>query len=85
MQIRAMEADMLNRIASAYSAANLSPVNKKRKLIAENNARPGDSYLSSWKSGQSANLDISVTSSLQPNIISHAAEKFVYAIRAAED
>ena len=71
-----------DRIASACSAANLSPVIEKRDLIAENNSRPGDVYLPSWKSGQSAALDINVTSSLQSNIIFHAAEKFGYAIEA---
>ena len=74
-----------DRIASTCSAANLSPVIEKRNLIAENNSRPGDVYLPCWKSGQSAALDITVTSSLQPNIISHAAEKSGYAIEAAED
>ena len=74
-----------NRIASACSAANLSPVIEKRNLIAENSSRPGEIYLPSWKSGQSAALDITVTSFLQPNIISHAAEKSGYAIGAAED
>ena len=63
----------------------MSPVIEKRNLIAENNSRPGDVYLPSWKSGQSAALDITMTSSLQPNIISHAAEKSGYAIEAAED
>ena len=72
-------------IASACSAANLSPVIEKRNLIAENNSRPGGVYLPSWKFGQSAALDITVTSSLQPNIISHSAEKSGYAIKAAED
>ncbi|XP_075259889.1 uncharacterized protein LOC142351636 [Convolutriloba macropyga] len=74
-----------DRIASACSAANLSPIIEKRNLIAENNSRPGDVYLPCWKSGQSAALDITVTSSLQPNIISHASEKSGYAIEAAED
>ena len=74
-----------DRIASACSKANLSPVIEKRNLIAENNSRPEDVYLPSWKSGQSAALDITVTSSLQPNIISLAAEKSGYAIEAAED
>ena len=73
-----------DRIASASSAANLCPVLEKRNLIAENNSRPGDVYLPSWKSGQSAALDITVTSSLQLNIISHPAQKSGYAIEAAE-
>ena len=72
-------------IASACSAANLSPAIEKRNLIAENNSRPRDVYLPSWKSGQSVALDITATSSLQPNFISHAAEKSGYAIEAAED
>ena len=71
-------------IASACLAANLSQVIEKRNLIAENNSRPGDVYLPSWKSGQPAALDITVTSSLKPNIFSHAAEKSGYAIEAAE-
>ena len=74
-----------DRIASACSAANLSPVIEKRNLIAENNSSPGGVYPPSRKSGQSAALDITVTSSLQPNIISHAAEKSGYGIEAAED
>ena len=74
-----------DRIASACLVANLSPVIEKRNLIAENNSRPGDVSLPCWKSGQSAALDITVTSSLQPNIISHAAEKSGYPIEAAED
>ena len=74
-----------DRIASACSAANLSPVIEKRNLIGEKNSRPGNFYLPCWKFGQSAALDITVTSSLQPNIISHAAEKSGYAIEAAED
>ena len=51
----------------------------------ENNSRPGDVYLPSWKFGQSAALDISVTSFLQMNIIFLVAEKSDYAIEAAED
>ena len=70
---------------SACSAAKLSPVIEKRNLIEENNSPPGVVYLPSWKSGHSATLDITVTSFLQPNIISHTAEKSGYAIEAAED
>ena len=62
-------------MAFACTAANLSPVIEKRNLIAENISRLGDIYMLSWKSGQSAALDITVTSSLKRNIISHAAEK----------
>ena len=64
-----------DRIAFACSAANLSPAIEKRNLLAKNNSRPVDVYLLSWKSGQSAALDIAVTSSLQPNTFSHAAEE----------
>ena len=74
-----------DRIASACSAANLSSVIEKRNFIAENNSRPGDVYMPCWKSGQSAALYITVTSSLQPENISHVAEKSGYAIEAAED
>ena len=74
-----------NRIAFACSAANLSPVIEKRNVNAVNNSRPGDVYPPSWKWGRSAALDVTVTSSLQQNIISHAAEKSGYAIEVAED
>ena len=61
----------------------MSAVKEKRNLNAENNSRPGAVNLRSWKIGLSAALDITVTSSLQPNIISHAAEKSGYEIEAA--
>ena len=73
-----------DRIASAFSAASLSQVIEKRNLIA-GNARPGDIFLPSWKSGRPAALDVTVTSPLQPNITNHAAEKSGYAIQAAEE
>ena len=74
-----------DRLASACSAANLSPFIEKRNLIAGNGSRPGDIFLPSCKSGRSAALDVTVTSPLQPNIINHAAEKSGYAIEAAEE
>ena len=43
-----------DRIASACSAANLSPPIEKRNLIAENKSRQGDDSQPSGKSGQSA-------------------------------
>ena len=58
---------------------------EKRNLIAENISRPGDVRPPSWKTGQSAALDITVASSLQPNSISYTVEKSGYAIEAAED
>ena len=49
-------------IASACSAANLSPAIEKRNLIAGNNSCPADTFLPSWKSGHPAALDVTVTS-----------------------
>ena len=74
-----------DRIASACSAANLSPVIKKRNFIAGNSSRPDNVILPSWKSGHPAALDVFVTSPHQPNIINNAAENFGYAIEAAEE
>ena len=74
-----------DHIASACSAANLAPVSEKRNLIAENISGPGYVWLASRKSGQFDALDITMTSSLKPIIISRAAEKTLYAIEAAED
>ena len=74
-----------DRIASACSAANLSPVIKKRKLIAGNSSRPGDIFLPSLKPGRTTALDVFVTSPLQQTIINHSAERSGYAIEAAEE
>ena len=74
-----------DRIASACSATNFYPVTEKRNLIAGNSYRPVNIFPPSWKSGRPADLDVTVTSPLQPNIINHAAEKSDYAIEAAEE
>ena len=63
----------------------MAPVIEKRHLIAENNSRSGEVYLPSWKSGQSTASVITVTSLLQPNTISLAAEKSGYAFEVGED
>ena len=73
-----------DRRATACSAANLAPLIEKRNLIAEDKYRPVYVYLPSLKFGQSAALDITVTSFFEPNIISHAAEISGYAIESAE-
>ena len=74
-----------DKIFSACSAANLSPVCGEKNLIPETISRPGDVYLRCWSAGQPAALDITITSPLQPNIISNAARKSGFALRAAED
>ena len=73
------------QIFSACSAANLSPVCEQKNLIPETNSRPGDVYLPYWSAGQTAALDITITSPLQPSIISNTASKSGFALRAAED
>ena len=60
----------------AFEAANLSPVVEKQNLIVDSNSRHGDMFLSSRTSGQSAVLDVTVTST---------AETSGYATEAAED
>ena len=74
-----------DKIISACSAANLSPVFEQRKLIPETDSRPGDVYLTCWSAGQPAAMDVNITSPLQPSIISNAAMKSGFALRAAED
>ena len=68
---------ILDRIASACSAANLSPVIEKRNLIAENSSRPIDNFRPSRKSGRPAALDVTVIPPLQPNIINRAAKMWL--------
>ena len=70
---------------SACSAANLSLFGEQKNLIPETNSRPGDMYLPCWSTGQPAALDVTITSPLQPSVISNAARKSVFALKAAED
>ena len=74
-----------DKIFSACSGANLSPDCEQKNLIPETNSRPGDVYLPCWSAEQLAALDITITSPLQPSIISNGARKSGFALRAAED
>ena len=89
MQLPAMEGEMRFQGTIEFAIVYLLPVRQLICLLSLKNAislrKTTHVYLPCWKSGQSAALDITVTSSLQPNIISHAAEKSGYAIEAAED
>ena len=62
-----------DRILAACSDANLEPVCKQKILIPDKNSRPGDIYLPSWSAGQPTALDFTITSTMQPSLISHAA------------
>ena len=73
MQLPVIEGEMRFQGTQSYS------------FIAQKNSYPGDIYVPSWKPVQSAALDILMTSSLQPNTIFHAAEKYGFAIEAAKD
>ena len=70
---------------SACSAANLSPVSEQKNLIPETNSRPEDVYLPCWSSGQSADLDVTITSPMQTSIISNAVRMSGFALKAAEE
>ena len=74
-----------DKMFSACSAANLSPVCEQKNMITETNSRLGDVYLTCWSAGQPAALDITITSPLLPSIISNAVKKSRFALRAAED
>ena len=74
-----------NKNFSPCSVANLPRVCEQKKLTPEKNSRAGDMYLPGWSAGQPAALDISINSPLQPSIISNAARKSGFALRAAED
>ena len=77
--------DRLSDKILACSAANLSPVCQQKNLIPETNSRPGDVYLPCRSAGQPAALDITITSPLQPTVISNWARKTDFAPRAGED
>ena len=74
-----------DKIFSAGSAANLSPFCEQKNLIPETNSRPGDVYLPCRFAGQLAALDTTITSPLQLSIISDAARKSGFALRAVEN
>ena len=56
-----------DKLVSACSSANLSPVVEKKNLIPESQSRTGDIFVPTWKAGKPAAFDITVTSSLQSN------------------
>ena len=74
-----------DRIFAACSIANLSPVCELKNLIPDNNSRPKDIYLPSWSAGQPSALDVTITSPLQPSLISDAAMRCGFALTNAED
>ena len=73
-----------DKIVSACSSANLSPVVKKN-LIPESQSRTGDIFVPTSKSGKPAASDVTVTSSLQSNCLTNAATKAEYAFGAADE
>ena len=73
-----------DRIFAACSTANLAPVCEQKILIRDNNSRPGDIYLPSWSAGQPSALYATITSTLQPSLISDAA-RCAFALTNAED
>ena len=73
-----------DRIFAACATANLSPVCEQKNLIPDNNSRPGDIYLPSWSAGQPSALDVTITSPLQPSLISDAARRCGSALTNAE-
>ena len=74
-----------DKLVSACSSANLSPVVEKKNLIPESQSRPGDIFDPTWKAGKPAAFDVTVTSSLQSNSLTNAATKAGYALDAADE
>ena len=54
-----------DKIVSACSSANLSPVVEKKNLTPESQSRPGDIFVPTWKAWKPAAFDVTVTSSMQ--------------------
>ena len=74
-----------NKIFLTCSSANLSPVCEQKNLRPEINSRPAGVFLLCWSAGQPAAPDVTITSPLQPSVISNAARKSGFALRVAED
>ena len=50
-----------DKIVSACSSANLSPVVEKKNLIPESQSRPGDIFVPTWKAGKPAAFDVTLS------------------------
>ena len=74
-----------DKLVSACSSANLSPVVEKKNLIPESQSCPGDIFVPTWKAGKPAAFDVTVNSSLQSNSLTNAATKAGYALDAADE
>ena len=73
-----------NKIVSACSSPNLSPVVRKN-LIPESQSRPGDIFVPTWEAGIPAAFDVTGTSTLQSNSLTNAATKAGYSLDAADE
>ena len=76
---------MRDRIFAACSTGNLAPICEKENLIPDNNSRRGDIYLPSWSAGEQSALDVTITSPMQPSLISDAERRCGLALTNAED
>ena len=74
-----------DKIVSACSFANLSPVLEKKNLIPESQSHAGDIFVPTCKAGKAAPFDVNVTSSLQSNSLTKAATEAKYALDAADE
>ena len=72
-----------DKILSACSSANLSPVVEKN-FIPERQSRPRDSVVPTWKAGKRAAF-VAFTSSLHSNSLLNAAAKEGYALDVADE
>ena len=57
-----------DKIVSACSSANLSPVVEKKNLIPESHSRPGDIFVPTWKAGQPAAFDVPLLRRCNPTL-----------------
>ena len=77
-----------DKIIPACSGAFLSPISQQKSLLPDNNSGrylPGDIFLPVWNAGHPADLDVTVTSSLQSSFIINSSENSGFALSASED
>ena len=71
------------KIYKLARGALLSPICEQKSLLHDNNSRPGDIFLPVGNDGQTAALDVTVTSPLQSSLIKNTSENSGFALSAA--
>jgi hypothetical protein len=76
--------DLRDITFAACSQSHFNPKKEVNHLLPESSARPGDIFIPVWNRGRPAALDITVSSTMQTNLLKHASMKAGYVAEQAE-